>query len=268
MVNRIANNKLARAIGGHATIEPSDTVNLPNSIATQDVWFKDLEQAILASQPINHPFPVEQGQEICRTAKMEDIITKVDDKELKAYLQCMYNIGYHTFVVWKDSNINYTRFDGYGPEGFVDFFDVIDYDVSRLKPVEPEIQYVEEPQIEYVEQPQIEYVEQPQIEYVEEPQYHSQYSNEFGNGGEGPTYFTQPQRLKRIGGTMQGITNTPFVPVQKIQRHYYQRQQIQQPPTQQQPQGENDVASSHDIHGSVGGFAVGGTCPENRFIRL
>ena len=108
-------------------------------------------------------------------------------------------------------------------------------------PFEPDIQYVEEPQIEYVEQPQIEYVEQPQIEYVEEPQV-VQYVEQANHqepvvGGEsGYTYFTQPQRLKRIGGTMQGITNTPFVPVQKIQRHYYQHQQIQQPPMQQPPQ--------------------------------
>ena len=132
MVNRIANDKLTKAIGGNATIEPSDVVHLQYSTAMQDDWFNELEQAISASTSIQHPFQVTQGAKIYKAAKMEDIIAKVNNEELRAYLKCMDAIGYHTFVVWQAPQTDFMRFDGYNDGKFADFFDVIGYDINRL----------------------------------------------------------------------------------------------------------------------------------------
>ena len=174
MITRDARHKLL--VAGY-NVDVSDDVKLTKDQAYQDDYFTNLEQAIRDAPGMNETLPIEDAQnlngahsEIYKIANVNDVIDKITIPELRADLEYMKSIGCTRFVVWKMPNSHFVRFDGLSSEGFIDFFDVIGYDVGRLN-LQPEVQYVEEPQIEYVEQPQIEYVEQPQLESVNTMQF-------------------------------------------------------------------------------------------------
>ena len=165
MITRDARHKLLAA--GH-NVDVSDDVKLTKDQAYQDNYFTDLEQAIRGAPGTNETMSIKDAQndpgahsEIYKIANVDDVITKIKIPELKADLEYMKSIGCTRFVVWKMPNSDFVRFDGmFDTGGFIDFFDVIGYEVDRLN-LQPEVQYVQEPQIEYVEQPQIEYVDEP-----------------------------------------------------------------------------------------------------------
>ena len=253
MVNQTCVDKL-NAEFNHKGFYRGDQVFCDAQSIIDNHDFQNLEAVIRTTPDLEEGFDdgtntIGRDNTMHRMLNLEAVTNQLTEGGLKDHLQEMLSKGYRLLIVTGGGD-GPVRFDIVNPKTgmYLDVYDVMGYDLNRLKtppepeiPVRPEIQYVVEPQIEYVEQPQIEYVEQPQIEYVEEPQVvqyvDRQIHQEPVVGGEsGNAYFTQPQRLKRIGGTMQGITNTPFVPVQKIQRHYYQRQPMQQQQIQQSPQ--------------------------------